>query len=76
VTHEPMRPAELRGAMVQLGCSSNDDLAHLIGVQRSSVGNWLTGRTVRKPIAMLIRLLVADSLTSQRRVFATKTDAK
>jgi DNA-binding transcriptional regulator YiaG len=55
-----MTPDELASAMRQLGFSTQTQLADEIGVSRSSVSLWLDGKVpVPRPVAMLIRLLVA-----------------
>jgi transcriptional regulator with XRE-family HTH domain len=55
-----MPPDELRSAMLKLGCRTQNDLAAAIGVSRSSVSLWLEGKVgVPRPVAMLIRMLVA-----------------
>ncbi len=61
-----MPPDELKAAMRKLGCRTQNDLAQAIGVSRSSVSLWLEGKVgVPRPVAMLIRMLVA----AQRRVY-------
>lgn len=61
-----MSPDELGTAMRQLGYRTQAQLAEAIGVSRSSVSLWLDGKVgVPRPVAMLIRLLVA----AQRRDF-------
>ncbi len=61
-----MQPEELRGAMRSLGYRTQNDLARAIGVSRSAVSLWLEGKVgVPRPIAMLLRMLVA----AQRRAF-------
>ena len=61
-----MSPEELKGAMTKLGLKTQNDLANAIGVSRSSVSLWLDGKIgVPRPVAMLIRMLVA----AQRRVY-------
>ena len=52
--------------MRKLGFKTQHDLADAIGVSRSSVSLWLDGKIgVPRPVAMLIRMLVA----AQRRQF-------
>jgi len=59
-----MPPEELKTAMAKLGCRTQNELAEAIGVSRSSVSLWLDGKVgVPRPVAMLIRMLVA----AQRR---------
>jgi DNA-binding transcriptional regulator YiaG len=61
-----MAPDELRSAMRTLGYRTQSDLAHAIGVSRSAVSLWLEGKVgVPRPVAMLLRMLVA----AQRRSF-------
>ena len=61
-----MAPDELRTAMRTLGYRTQNDLAHAIGVSRSAVSLWLEGKVgVPRPVAMLLRMLVA----AQRRAF-------
>lgn len=61
-----MAPAELRAAMRALGYRTQSDLADAIGVSRSAVSLWLEGKVgVPRPVAMLLRMLVA----AQRRPF-------
>jgi transcriptional regulator with XRE-family HTH domain len=61
-----MSPEELKQAMTKLGLKTQNDLANAIGVSRSSVSLWLDGKIgVPRPVAMLIRMLVA----AQRRVY-------
>ncbi len=61
-----MAPEELRAAMRSLGYRTQADLASAIGVSRSAVSLWLEGKVgVPRPIAMLLRMLVA----AQRRAF-------
>ena len=61
-----MAPEELRSAMRTLGYRTQADLASAIGVSRSAVSLWLEGKVgVPRPIAMLLRMLVA----AQRRSF-------
>ena len=61
-----MQPEELRAAMRSLGYRTQNDLARAIGVSRSAVSLWLEGKVgVPRPIAMLLRMLVA----AQRRAF-------
>ena len=49
-----------------LGYRTQNDLAQAIGVSRSAVSLWLEGKVgVPRPIAMLLRMLVA----AQRRVY-------
>ena len=61
-----MSPEELKRAMTKLGLKTQSDLANAIGVSRSSVSLWLDGKIgVPRPVAMLIRMLVA----AQRRVY-------
>ena len=61
-----MAPEELRAAMRSLGYRTQADLANAIGVSRSAVSLWLEGKVgVPRPIAMLLRMLVA----AQRRAF-------
>ena len=61
-----MQPEELRAAMRSLGYRTQNDLARAIGVSRSAVSLWLEGKVgVPRPIAMLLRMLVA----AQRRSF-------
>ena len=59
-----MAPDELRAAMRTLGYKTQNDLAGAIGVSRSAVSLWLEGKVgVPRPVAMLLRMLVA----AQRR---------
>jgi DNA-binding transcriptional regulator YiaG len=61
-----MSPDELRTAMRTLGYRTQNDLAGAIGVSRSAVSLWLEGKVgVPRPVAMLLRMLVA----AQRRAF-------
>jgi transcriptional regulator with XRE-family HTH domain len=61
-----MSPEELKRAMTKLGLKTQNDLANAIGVSRSSVSLWLDGKIgVPRPVAMLIRMLVA----AQRRSY-------
>ena len=61
-----MAPEELRAAMRTLGYRTQADLANAIGVSRSAVSLWLEGKVgVPRPVAMLLRMLVA----AQRRSF-------
>ena len=61
-----MSPDELRSAMRSLGYRTQNDLAQAIGVSRSAVSLWLEGKVgVPRPIAMLLRMLVA----AQRRAY-------
>ena len=61
-----MQPEELRAAMRSLGYRTQNDLARAIGVSRSAVSLWLEGKVgVPRPIAMLLRMLVA----AQRRAY-------
>ena len=61
-----MPPEELKAAMRKLACRTQNDLALAIGVSRSSVSLWLEGKVgVPRPVAMLIRMLVA----AQRREY-------
>ncbi|MEO7654802.1 MAG: helix-turn-helix domain-containing protein [Sphingomicrobium sp.] len=61
-----MAPDELRACMRSLGYRTQNELAQAIGVSRSAVSLWLEGKVgVPRPIAMLLRMLVA----AQRRSF-------
>ena len=61
-----MAPEELRAAMRTLGYRTQSDLAAAIGVSRSAVSLWLEGKVgVPRPVAMLLRMLVA----AQRRAY-------
>ena len=61
-----MSPAELAAAMRTLGYRTQNDLANAIGVSRSAVSLWMEGKVgVPRPVAMLLRMLVA----AQRRQF-------
>jgi predicted transcriptional regulator len=61
-----MSPEELRAAMRALGYRTQNDVANAIGVSRSAVSLWLDGKVgVPRPVAMLLRMLVA----AQRRQF-------
>lgn len=61
-----MPPEELRTAMRKLGYQTHGDLAEAIGVSRSSVSLWVQGKVgVPRPVAMLIRMMVA----AQRRSY-------
>ena len=61
-----MAPEELGAAMRTLGYRTQADLANAIGVSRSAVSLWLEGKVgVPRPVAMLLRMLVA----AQRRSF-------
>lgn len=62
--HDPrlaqMSPDELRAAMRALDYRTQTDLANAIGVSRSAVSLWLEGKVgVPRPVAMLLRMLVA-----------------
>ena len=57
---------ELKSLMRALGYRTQSDLANAIGVSRSAVSLWLEGKVgVPRPIAMLLRMLVA----AQRRAY-------
>jgi transcriptional regulator with XRE-family HTH domain len=61
-----MSPQELRAAMRSLGYETQSEIAAAIGVNRSTVSLWLDGKVgVPRPVAMLLRMLVA----AQRRPF-------
>ncbi|HEY0445262.1 MAG TPA: transcriptional regulator [Allosphingosinicella sp.] len=61
-----MSPDELSASMKQLGLETQLQMAAAIGVSRSSISLWLDGKVgVPRPVAMLIRMLVA----AQRRQF-------
>ena len=61
-----MSPDELRSSMRSLGYRTQNDLAQAIGVSRSAVSLWLEGKVgVPRPVAMLLRMLVA----AQRRAY-------
>lgn len=61
-----MSPEELTQAMRKLGFRTQGELANAIGVSRSAVSLWLEGKIgVPRPVAMLIRMLIA----AQRRSF-------
>jgi predicted transcriptional regulator len=61
-----MPPSELRAAMRALGYRTQADVADAIGVSRSAVSLWLDGKVgVPRPVAMLLRMLVA----AQRRQY-------
>ena len=61
-----MSPEELRAAMLTLGYRTQADLANAIGVSRPAVSLWLDGKVgVPRPVAMLLRMLVA----ARRRPF-------
>jgi len=61
-----MSPGELRQAMQTLGYRTQADLAAAIGVSRPAVSLWLDGKVgVPRPVAMLLRMLVA----AQRRAY-------
>jgi len=61
-----MSPQELRAAMRSLGHETQTEIAAAIGVNRSTVSLWLDGKVgVPRPVAMLLRMLVA----AQRRPF-------
>jgi transcriptional regulator with XRE-family HTH domain len=61
-----MAPDELKNLMRALGYRTQSDLANAIGVSRSAVSLWLEGKVgVPRPVAMLLRMLVA----AQRRAF-------
>ena len=61
-----MSPDEVRAHMRTLGYRTQNDLAAAIGVSRSTVSLWLEGKVgVPRPVAMLLRMLVA----AQRRPF-------
>ncbi|UUR08490.1 helix-turn-helix domain-containing protein [Sphingomonas glaciei] len=61
-----MAPEELRSHMRALGYRTQNDLAAAIGVSRSAVSLWLEGKVgVPRPVAMLLRMLVA----AQRRAY-------
>jgi len=58
-----MSPAELRTAMRTLGYATQSELAGAIGVSRSTISLWLEGKVgVPRPVAMLLRMLVAARL--------------
>jgi transcriptional regulator with XRE-family HTH domain len=62
-----MSKLELRKTMRKLGCHGHQDLANLIGVNRSTVSIWLLGKvSVPKPIAMLLRLLLEQKIGTTR----------
>ena len=64
-----MSPDELRAAMRTLGYRTQSDLADAIGVSRSAVSLWLEGKVgVPRPVAMLLRMLVA----AQRRAVLSR----
>lgn len=53
-----MSPAELRCTMQMMGCRTQQQLADKIGVTRSTVYLWLSGKgAVPRHIAMLLRML-------------------
>ncbi len=55
-----MSPEELGSAMRSLGYRTQSDLAEAIGVSRSAVSLWVEGKVgVPRPVAMLLRMLVA-----------------
>ena len=61
-----MSPQEVRSAMRTLGYRTQNELAEAIGVSRSAVSLWLDGKVgVPRPVAMLLRMLVA----AQRRQY-------
>ena len=61
-----MSPDTLRAAMRTLGYQTQNELAAAIGVSRSAVSLWLEGKVgVPRPIAMLLRMLIA----AQRRQY-------
>jgi plasmid maintenance system antidote protein VapI len=61
-----MPPDELKSSMTKLGDKTQAELAAAIGVSRSAVSLWLEGKVgVPRPIAMLLRMLVA----AQRRAY-------
>ena len=61
-----MHPDELKVSMRKLGYNTHAQLAAAIGVSRSSVSLWQEGKIgVPRPIAMLLRMLVA----ARRRAF-------
>ena len=61
-----LSPDELKSLMRALGYRTQSDLANAIGVSRSAVSLWLEGKVgVPRPIAMLLRMLVA----AQRRAY-------
>ena len=61
-----MSPDEVRVHMRSLGYKTQNDLAAAIGVSRSTVSLWLEGKVgVPRPVAMLLRMLVA----AQRRPY-------
>ncbi|MEO6247486.1 MAG: helix-turn-helix domain-containing protein [Sphingomicrobium sp.] len=61
-----MPPDELKKSMTKLGYRTQAELAAAIGVSRSAVSLWLEGKVgVPRPIAMLLRMLVA----AQRRSY-------
>ncbi len=61
-----MPPDELKSNMTKLGYRTQSELAVAIGVSRSAVSLWMEGKIgVPRPIAMLLRMLVA----AQRRSF-------
>ena len=61
-----MSPEEVRASMRALGYRTQSELAQAIGVSRSAVSLWLEGKVgVPRPVAMLLRMLVA----AQRRAY-------
>ena len=61
-----MSPDEVRASMRALGYRTQNELASAIGVSRSAVSLWLEGKVgVPRPVAMLLRMLVA----AQRRAY-------
>lgn len=57
---------EFREHMLAMGCISHEQMARAIGVTRSTVSLWLSGRVpVPLPIAMLVRLM-AEEKTVER----------
>lgn len=56
---KPMTTIELREAMHTLGAKTHQEMARMIGVERSSVSRWATGRIpVPAYIALLLRMLI------------------
>lgn len=55
-----MSPVELRQIMRCLGCKSQQQLADLIGVSRTTVSVWNNGGGIPRPVAMLLRMMARE----------------
>lgn len=71
-----MSPDELKQHMRKLGLFGQQELADAIGVNRTTVSLWLTGKIgVPRPICMLLRMLLAQSrrdYNAEKRVVIQK----